>query len=236
MDAPPEPALVTRLGEGLGVGHALAALLVRRGLTDPEDARRFLRPELTQLADPLGLAGMAGAVEAIRRAVHDGTGILVHGDYDVDGQCATAVLTRALRAAGARVTPFVPHRLRDGYDLGTAGIEAAVAAGAGLILTFVVGFMRISPRSGFLLVAMVQAAIGWFAPLEWKDGWMRWLFGATGLDDIWAQAGLSPPFQQHGILGGLSVQDLLVCAAAAAVAQAVHNMTVNQAARDAAKG
>ena len=135
MDAPPEPALVTRLGQGLGVGHALAALLVRRGLTDPEDARRFLRPELTQLADPLGLAGMAGAVEAIRRAVHDGTGILVHGDYDVDGQCATAVLTRALRAAGARVTPFVPHRLRDGYDLGTAGIEAAVAAGAGLILT-----------------------------------------------------------------------------------------------------
>ncbi len=135
VDAPPEPALVTRLGEGLGVGHALAALLVRRGLTDPDEARRFLRPELAQLADPLRLAGMAEAVETIRRAVHDGTGILVHGDYDVDGQCATAVLTRALRAAGARVTPFVPHRLRDGYDLGQAGIEAAVAAGAGLILT-----------------------------------------------------------------------------------------------------
>ena len=135
VDAPPEPALVASLGEGLGVGPALAALLVRRGLTDPGEARRFLRPELVQLADPLSLAGMAAAVEVIRRAVTDGTGILVHGDYDVDGQCATAVLTRALRAAGARVTPFVPHRLRDGYDLGEAGIEAAVAAGAGLILT-----------------------------------------------------------------------------------------------------
>lgn len=107
--------------------------------------------------------------------------------------------------------------------------------GAGLILTLVVGFMRISPRSGFLMVALVQAAVGWFAPMEWKDGWMRWIFGATGLDDVWAQAGLSPPFQQHSMLGGLSVQDLLVCGAAAAVGQTVHNMTVNQAARDAAK-
>ncbi len=64
-----------------------------------------------------------------------GRGILVHGDYDVDGQCATALLTRALGAAGARVWSFVPHRLRDGYDLGPAGIAYAKQVGAGLILT-----------------------------------------------------------------------------------------------------
>ncbi len=117
-----------------------------------------------------------------------------------------------------------------------ASRTASELFGAGLILTFVVGFMRISPRSGFLMVALVQAAIGWFAPMEWKDGWMRWMFGATGLDDVWASAGLSPPFQQHAMLGGLSVQDLIACAAAGAVAQAVHNLTVNQAAREAGKG
>ena len=105
--------------------------------------------------------------------------------------------------------------------------------GAGLILLLVVGFTKVSPRAGFLSVALVQAAIGWFAPMEWKDGWMRWMFGATGLDDVWASAGLSPPFQQHAMLGGLSVQDLIACAAAGAVAQAVHNLTVNQAAREA---
>ena len=133
--AAPAPETVAALARGLTVSPALASLLVQRGLTAPEAARRFLRPALDDLADPLSLAGMIEAVELIARAVRGGTGILVHGDYDVDGQCATTVLTRALRVAGARVTPFVPHRLRDGYDLGPAGIAAARTAGAGMIVT-----------------------------------------------------------------------------------------------------
>jgi single-stranded-DNA-specific exonuclease len=71
----------------------------------------------------------------IAEAVRSGTRILVHGDYDVDGQCAAALLTRALQAAGADAQPFLPHRLRDGYDLGPSGVAAAREAGAGLILT-----------------------------------------------------------------------------------------------------
>ena len=135
MEDPPASSLVHDLARGLGIAPALAGLLLRRGLTSPADARRFLRPALEELADPNSLAGMPEAVAVVTRAVRTGTGILVHGDYDVDGQCASALLTRALRAAGAKVSPFLPHRLRDGYDLGAAGIEAARAAGAGLILT-----------------------------------------------------------------------------------------------------
>ena len=71
---------------------------------------------------------MAEAVDAIASTVRAGGTIMVHGDYDVDGQCATALLTRALRAAGADVVGFVPHRLRDGYDFGPAGLAAAQAA------------------------------------------------------------------------------------------------------------
>lgn len=135
VEPPPARETVDLLARGLGVQPALATLLAQRGLTTPEIARGFLRPGLTQLADPMALAGMPAAVEAITQAVRAGRGILVHGDYDVDGQCATALLTRALRAAGARVIPFVPHRLRDGYDLGPAGVTAAREAGAGLIIT-----------------------------------------------------------------------------------------------------
>lgn len=135
LDDPPTAELIGVLARGLGVAPSLAALLARRGLESPEAARQFLRPQLDQLADPYTLAGMAEAVEAIVRAVRAGTGIFVHGDYDVDGQCATALLTRALRAAAVPVTPFLPHRLRDGYDLGVAGVAAARAAGAGMILT-----------------------------------------------------------------------------------------------------
>ena len=78
---------------------------------------------------------MREAVDAITAAVRAQHTILVHGDYDVDGQCATALLTRALRFAGADVHPFVPHRIEDGYDFGAAGIAEAQRVGAGLILT-----------------------------------------------------------------------------------------------------
>src|SRR5437763_6753082 len=75
------------------------------------------------------------AVELVTRAVHARTPILVHGDYDVDGQCAAALLTRVLRSVGATVHAFVPHRLRDGYDFGDAGLREARRVGAGLIVT-----------------------------------------------------------------------------------------------------
>lgn len=131
----PDPAAVDRLASALGLPTALAALLVQRGQTTDAAARRFLRPALAELSVPMALAGMAEAVEAIAAAVRAGGRILVHGDYDVDGQCATALLTRALRAAGADVAGFVPHRLRDGYDFGPAGLAAARRLGASLVVT-----------------------------------------------------------------------------------------------------
>jgi single-stranded-DNA-specific exonuclease len=131
----PDPAAVERLATGLGLPPALAALLVQRGQGDDAAARTFLRPSVTELSDPGALAGMAEAVEAIAATVRAGGTIMVHGDYDVDGQCATALLTRALRAAGADVVGFVPHRLRDGYDFGPAGLAAAQRLGASLVVT-----------------------------------------------------------------------------------------------------
>lgn len=135
LSPPPDPGAVRELAGALSVPPALAALLVQRGHATPAAARTFLRPGLDGLIDPLALAGMADAVRAIADAVARRVPILVHGDYDVDGQCATALLTRALRAAGAAVTPFVPHRLRDGYDFGPAGLAAAQRIGAGLVVT-----------------------------------------------------------------------------------------------------
>jgi single-stranded-DNA-specific exonuclease len=131
----PDEGDVERLASALSVPRPLAALLLQRGFGDADAARAFLRPDLESLGDPHLLGGMEGAVATIAAAVRAGTPVLVHGDYDVDGQCATALLTRALRAAGATVTPFVPHRMRDGYDFRAAGLAAAKAAGAGLIVT-----------------------------------------------------------------------------------------------------
>ena len=126
---------VERLAAALRLPLALAALLVQRGHGTLEAARTYLRPALADLADPYLLAGMREAVDAIVHAVRSGGRILVHGDYDVDGQCSSALITRALRLAGADVLPFLPHRLRDGYDFGPAGLEAARVAGASLVIT-----------------------------------------------------------------------------------------------------
>jgi single-stranded-DNA-specific exonuclease len=135
VEPDPDPVARQAVAAVLGLPAALAGLLVQRGYSDPEAARRFLRPALADLADPLSLAGMAEAAAEVARAVRAGETIMVHGDYDVDGQCASALLTRALRSAGARVVPHIPHRIRDGYDFGPAGLAAAQAAGATLILT-----------------------------------------------------------------------------------------------------
>jgi single-stranded-DNA-specific exonuclease len=135
LPEPPDPARVAALAAALHLPPALCALLVRRGLDAPDAARRFLRPLLEHLHAPDALADGARAADRILAAIRAGETILVHGDYDVDGVCASALFTRFLGTLGGRIAPFVPHRLRDGYDFGPAGLAAARAAGARLIVT-----------------------------------------------------------------------------------------------------
>ncbi len=132
---PPNPEQVGSLARALTIPEPLAALLIQRGYDSVGDAQAFLRPTLAGLSDPLAWVDMAGAAEVVAAAVRRGAPILVHGDYDVDGQCAAALLTRVLKEAGAQAHAFVPHRVRDGYDFGPAGLARARELGAGLIIT-----------------------------------------------------------------------------------------------------
>src|SRR6266704_6573362 len=133
--APPDPSVTTALAADLSIPEPLAALLVQRGFVVPELAKSFLRPHLDRLSDPSAWADMARAAALVAASVRAGTPILVHGDYDVDGQCAAALLTRVLRSAGGDAHAFAPHRLRDGYDFGAAGLAEARRVNAGLVVT-----------------------------------------------------------------------------------------------------
>jgi single-stranded-DNA-specific exonuclease len=135
LEPQPDSERARALSRALRVPEPLAALLLQRGIAELDAARAFLRPTLDQLSDPYRLAGMAAAVETIVAAIRRGETILVHGDYDVDGQTASALLTRALRLGGAKAEAFVPHRLRDGYDFGPAGLAYAQSINARLIIT-----------------------------------------------------------------------------------------------------
>jgi single-stranded-DNA-specific exonuclease len=134
---PPDPApeAVSHLARELQLPAPLCALLVARGIEDVDAAKRHLRPLLEHLHPPELLEGAGVAADRLLEAAARGEPILVHGDYDVDGVCAAALLTLWLRRLGARVVPFVPHRLRDGYDFGPAGLERAERLGARVILT-----------------------------------------------------------------------------------------------------
>jgi single-stranded-DNA-specific exonuclease len=135
VTAQADPHVTRLLASELRIPDALAAILVQRGIASPDLAKAFLRPDLERLSDPHSWADMAVALDLVARAVKAKRPILVHGDYDVDGQCAAAMLTRILRSAGGTVHPFVPHRIRDGYDFGPAGLAEAQRIGAGLIVT-----------------------------------------------------------------------------------------------------
>jgi single-stranded-DNA-specific exonuclease len=131
--APYSFAEAARLERALGVSHVLAQVLVRRGMGAPETARRFLAAEESHPLDAFG--GLREAAALILAHAGRGSLITVHGDYDADGVCSTAVLVRALRAVGARVDWYLPHRIDDGYGLAAATVERLAARGTNLLVT-----------------------------------------------------------------------------------------------------
>src|SRR6184192_1933617 len=104
------------LAKALGLSEITASVLVRRGYGDPEEARAFLAGE-QPLHDPFALGDMAEACEAIGGAIAAGKAICVHGDYDADGICATALAVLTLRELGADASWHLPSRLDEGYGI-----------------------------------------------------------------------------------------------------------------------
>ncbi|MBX7131339.1 MAG: single-stranded-DNA-specific exonuclease RecJ [Fimbriimonadaceae bacterium] len=124
-----------RLMQELKVTSLLAAALVSRGLTDPEEANHFLNPRLEDLHSPKLLPDFDAAAKAILGARERGERIFVHGDYDVDGVTSAALFTRFLGKLGCDVVAHVPHRMKEGYGIHIDIVQAAKETGARLFLT-----------------------------------------------------------------------------------------------------
>jgi single-stranded-DNA-specific exonuclease len=127
------PADVRRLRRELGVSGALAQVLVRRRMAEPASAQAFLTGG--EEHSPAAFAGIGKAVGVILGHLARGTRITIHGDYDVDGICSTAVLVRALRALGADVDFYLPDRAGDGYGLNASTVRRLAARGTRLLVT-----------------------------------------------------------------------------------------------------
>ena len=130
-----DEACAQALARELRVSPIVARLLAIRGLTEVEEASRFLNPSLDHLLDPMRLADMDRAVERLSRAIAQRERIAVHGDYDVDGITSTVILRRALELLGGDVVHFIPERLRDGYGLQPAALDRLHAEGVHVVVS-----------------------------------------------------------------------------------------------------
>jgi single-stranded-DNA-specific exonuclease len=131
----------------LGISGVTASVLVRRGYGDPMRAQAFLEARLPG-HDPFLLGDMVEASEAIRAAVTAGKRICVHGDYDADGICATALAVLILRELGADVGWHLPSRFEEGYGVSRQTLSRLAAEGVGLVLTVDCGVTAVEEVAG----------------------------------------------------------------------------------------
>lgn len=131
----PAAAAPDALARALGLPDILARHLVRRGVTDAAEAEKFLQPRLADMHAPSLMAGMPEAVERVCRAIRNKEVIGLCGDYDVDGVTSTTLMAEVLRAFGNNPVLYIPHRIRDGYGLNHAAVEAMAQRGVRLLIT-----------------------------------------------------------------------------------------------------
>jgi single-stranded-DNA-specific exonuclease len=125
---------VAGLAQALGLSETTASVLVRRGYGDPDTAKAFLAAEVPA-HDPFALGDMEAACGTVRAAIESGRPICVHGDYDVDGICATALAVEMLRELGARVEWHLPSRFEEGYGVSRETLARVAREGFGMLLT-----------------------------------------------------------------------------------------------------
>jgi single-stranded-DNA-specific exonuclease len=139
--APPAPA--DHLARFPQLSPFVVQLLYNRGITAPQDVRDFLagaHPE----DNPFRLKGMSQAVTRLRQAIRRGEPVAIYGDFDADGVTATALLVETLSALGARVKPYIPHRVDEGYGLNTDALRHLASQGVRVVVTVDCGIRSIT--------------------------------------------------------------------------------------------
>jgi single-stranded-DNA-specific exonuclease len=132
--AEPDPALVETLRAEAKVSPIVARLLALRGVT-PASAANYLSPSLDHLHSPYLMRGMTAAVDRLSAAIANKEGILIYGDYDVDGTTAVVILKTALELCGGAADFHVPHRIKEGYGIKEDVIERAASAGIKVVIS-----------------------------------------------------------------------------------------------------
>ncbi len=142
IDAQQE-VLQQQIATELGVSPVIAKILVQRGITTFEEARLFFRPDLSQLHDPFLMKDMDKAVDRLNLALAKKEGILIYGDYDVDGTTAVALVYTLLQRYTSNIDFYIPDRYTEGYGISYQGIDYAKSNDYSLIIALDCGIKAI---------------------------------------------------------------------------------------------
>ncbi|CAL2104013.1 Single-stranded-DNA-specific exonuclease recJ [Tenacibaculum sp. 190130A14a] len=121
----PDSEIVHLLARELNIDKTLAILLVQRGITSFEEAKKFFRPTLEDLHDPYLMKDMDLAVERIEKAISQNENILIYGDYDVDGTTSVSLMYSYLKTVYPNIATYIPDRYAEGYGVSYKGIDFA---------------------------------------------------------------------------------------------------------------
>lgn len=140
---PDEGAEAKRLAESLGIHPVFGRMLRERCIFTEAEARRFFRPQLTELHDPFLMNDMQRAVDRLNTAIRRNERIMVYGDYDVDGVTAVALVYKFISKYYKNIDYYIPDRYEEGYGVSTKGIDFAAETGVKLIIVLDCGIKAI---------------------------------------------------------------------------------------------
>ncbi len=131
----PNQEQVLQLSESIRVNPYISTILVQRGIDTYEKAEKFFRPKLEDLHNPFEMKDMDVAIKRIQTAVTNQEGILVYGDYDVDGTTAVSIVYSYFKSFNQNIEYYIPDRYKEGYGISRAGLEYAAERGFTLVIT-----------------------------------------------------------------------------------------------------
>ena len=131
------------LANELGISPILGKFLLDRNIRSVSEAKRFFRPQLSDLHDPFLYTDMDVAVDRLNQALGHKERILVYGDYDVDGCTAVALVYKFIQQYYSNIDYYIPDRYEEGYGVSYKGVDYAYETGVKLIIVLDCGIKAI---------------------------------------------------------------------------------------------
>jgi single-stranded-DNA-specific exonuclease len=184
---------ITYLSKTASISPVLAQIFINRGIKTSEEISSFINPHISQLSDPFEIQGMRKAVDRIMTAAKRGEKVLVHGDYDVDGLSATAIILKALKILGIDSYYFIPNRMKHSYGFNLSSVKTAKQIGATLIITVDCGITSFETAALYKKEGIDVIITDHHEPISYQQS------------AVSSQNPTSPPFSKGGLGGFISL-------------------------------